>query len=77
MTDYGFEWNPDIMDLTLASPKIKNMEGEMYLNWKFQGTEDFRKSWIKALEGTLSHSLITASFSDEFTGYCIYISCIS
>ena len=41
----------------------------MYLNWKLQGTEDFRKSWIKALEGTLSHSLITASFSDEFTGY--------
>ena len=34
----------------LASTKIKNREGKMYLNWKVESIEDFRHSWFKALK---------------------------
>lgn len=37
----------------LASTKIKNREGKMYLNWKVESIEDFRHSWFKALKARI------------------------
>ena len=58
------DWNGRIR-VKLASTKIKNRKGDMYLNWNFCGRKNFRLTWIKAPKWYIVSTPFLASFSSE------------